>query len=150
MQIALELATVKDVDTLVAFESKVADPKIYGQPLDFQGALEEINKNTLYLIKMGEMLLGTAAYSLRPDKSIYVSNLAVDPTYRRRGIARTAMLLILEKCKGSHRVDLVTHPENKNALRLYRSLGFKVVSRQENYFGDGEPRLVLALTRALL
>jgi ribosomal-protein-alanine N-acetyltransferase len=75
-----------------------------------------------------------------------VSNLAVDPTYRRRGIARAAMLLILEKCKGSHRVDLVTHPENKNALRLYRSLGFKVESRQENYFGDGEPRLVLALT----
>jgi len=125
MQIALELATVKDVDTLVAFERKVADPKISGQPLDFQGALEEINKNTFYLIKMGEMLLGTAAYSLRPDKSIYVSNLAVDPTYRRRGIARAAMLLILEKCKGSHRVDLVTHPQNKNALRLYRSLWFQ-------------------------
>ncbi len=150
MQLELELATVKDVDTLVAFERKVADPKIHGEPLDFEGALEEINKNTLYLIKMGEMLLGTAAYSLRPDKSIYVSNLAVDPTYRRRGIARAAMLLILEKCKGSHRIDLVTHPENKNALRLYRSLGFKVESRQENYFGDGEPRLVLALTRPLL
>jgi ribosomal protein S18 acetylase RimI-like enzyme len=24
------------------------------------------------------------------------------------------------------------------------SLGFKVESRQENFFGDGEPRLVLA------
>jgi hypothetical protein len=77
MQFALELATVKDLDTLVAFERKVADPKIYGQPLDFQGALEEINKNTFYLIKMGETLVGTAAYSLRPDKSIYVSNVAV-------------------------------------------------------------------------
>ncbi len=150
MQLALELATVNDVDTLVAFERKVADPKIYGQPLDFQGALEEINSNTLYFIKKGEMLVGTAAYSLRPDKSIYVSNVAVDPTCRRRGIARAAMSLILEKCKGTHRIDLVTHPENKNALQLYRSLGFKVESRQENYFGDGEPRLVPALTRALL
>ncbi len=127
MQLALELATVNDVDTLVAFERKVADPKIYGQPLDFQGALEEINSNTLYFIKKGEMLVGTAAYSLRPDKSIYVSNVAVDPTCRRRGIARAAMSLILEKCKGTHRIDLVTHPENKNALQLYRSLGFKVL-----------------------
>jgi hypothetical protein len=65
MQLVLELATVKDVDTLVAFERKVADRKIYGQPRDFQGALEEINRNTLYLIRMGELLLGTAAYSLR-------------------------------------------------------------------------------------
>ena len=79
MQFASELATVKDVDTLVAFERKLADPKIYGQPPDFQGALEEINKNTFYFIKMGKMLVGTAAYSLRPDKSIYVSNVAVDP-----------------------------------------------------------------------
>ena len=108
MQFASELATVKDVDTLVAFERKLADPKIYGQPPDFQGALEEINKNTFYFIKMGKMLVGTAAYSLRPDKSIYVSNLAVDPTYRRRGIARTAMLLILEKCKGSHQIPSVS------------------------------------------
>jgi ribosomal-protein-alanine N-acetyltransferase len=56
------------------------------------------------------------------------------------------MSFILEKCKGTDRIDLVTHPENKNALQLYMSLGFKVESRRENYFGDGEPRLVLVLT----
>jgi hypothetical protein len=32
-------------------------------------------------------------------------------------------------------------------VALYASFGFKVESCQENYFGDGEPRLVLALTR---
>lgn len=55
------------------------------------------------------------------------------------------MSFILEKCKGAYRIDLVTHPENKNALRLYASLGFKVESRSENFFGDGGPRLLLAL-----
>jgi len=57
------------------------------------------------------------------------------------------MSFILEQCKGTHRIDLVTHPENKNALRLYRSLGFKVESAKKIIFGDGEPRLVLALTQ---
>jgi ribosomal protein S18 acetylase RimI-like enzyme len=38
----------------------------------------------------------------------------------------------------------VTHPENAGALRLYMSLGFKVESRIEDCFGDGEPRLVMA------
>jgi len=49
--VLLEPATVEDVDTLVAFERKVADPKIYGPTLDAQGALQEISKNTSYFIK---------------------------------------------------------------------------------------------------
>jgi ribosomal protein S18 acetylase RimI-like enzyme len=145
--VKLEPATIKDVDALVAFEPKVADPKIYGPTLDRPGAVQEITSNQFYLIKMGDIVVGTAAYRSRPDESIYISNVAIDPIYRRRGIARAAMWFILGKLKGTRRIDLVTHPENKNALRLYASFGFKVESRQENYFGDGEPRLVLALTR---
>jgi [ribosomal protein S18]-alanine N-acetyltransferase len=99
---------------------------------------------------MGDVVLGTAAYRVRSDHSVYISNVAVDPTYRRQGIARSAMSFILEKCKGNSRIDLVTHPENEAALQLYMSLGFKVESRQENYFGDGEPRLVLSSTRPRL
>jgi ribosomal protein S18 acetylase RimI-like enzyme len=145
--VKLEPATIKDVDALVAFEPKVADPKIYGPTLDRPGAVQEITSNQFYLIKMGDIVVGTAAYRSRPDESIYISNVAIEPIYRRRGIARAAMWFILGKLKGTRRIDLVTHPENKNALRLYASFGFKVESRQENYFGDGEPRLVLALTR---
>jgi ribosomal-protein-alanine N-acetyltransferase len=72
------------------------------------------------------------------------SNLAIIPAYRRRGIGRAAVLFLLDKSNGAPRIDLVTHPENDGALRLYMSLGFRIESRKENYFGDGEPRLVLA------
>src|SRR5258708_16524083 len=99
MQLAFEPATVNDVDTLIAFERKVADPRIYGPTLDVQGARQEIGKNTFYFIKMGDMVLGTAAYRVRSDHSIYISNVAVDPAYRRQGIARTAMSFVFEKCK---------------------------------------------------
>jgi ribosomal protein S18 acetylase RimI-like enzyme len=146
-QLAFEPATIKDVDTLVAFERKVADAKIYGPTLDVPGAVQAITSNQFYLIKMGDIVVGTAAYRSRPDESVYISNVAIDTMYRRRGIARAAMSLILGKLKATRRIDLVTHPENKKALHLYASFGFKVESRQENYFGDGEPRLVLALTR---
>jgi len=47
------------------------------------------------------------------------------------------------------RIELVTHPDNP-ALKLYESLGFTVESRKENYWGDGEPRLVLAIVRVWL
>ena len=149
MQLTIERATLNDANILVAFERNVADPKVYGLPVGVQGAIKEISNNTFYFIKRGKILVATAAYRLRPDNSVFISNVAVDPTYRRQGIARATMLFILEKCKGNSRVDLVAHPENKNAIQLYTSLGFKVEARQENYFGDGEPRLVLALTRLI-
>src|SRR5271163_2077533 len=91
MQLAFEPAAVCDVNTLVAFERKVADRRIYGPTLDMLGARQEIAKNTFYFIKMGNVLLGTAAYRARSDHSVYISNVAVDPKYRRQGIARAAM-----------------------------------------------------------
>ena len=139
-----EQATEADVEAFIALERIAGDPKTYGPILDIEAAREEIRSNTLYFITIGAVVVGTAAYRKGRDGSIYISNVAVDPAYRRRGIARKAMLFILDKNKGAHRFDLVTHPENEGALRLYMSLGFGVESRQENYFGDGEPRLVLA------
>jgi len=96
------------------------------------------------LIKSNETVVGIAAYRVREKGSIYISNVAVDPAFRRLGIARLVMEHILDINKNARRIELVTHPENEHALRLYVSLGFAIESLRENYFGDGEPRLVLA------
>ena len=88
------------------------------------------------------------AYRVRPDASVYISNVIVAPSVRGRGFARSALSHVFEMAKGAPRIDLVTHPENEPALRLYQSLGFVVESYKDNYFGDGEPRLVLARTGA--
>jgi ribosomal protein S18 acetylase RimI-like enzyme len=141
----LKQATIEDADELVAFERRVADPKLYGPSLDLAGAIEQIGKNIFYFIKVGDAVIGTAAYQIRTDKTVYIGNVAVDPIYRRRGIAREMMRFILDACPVAPRVELVAHPENENALRLYKSLGFVVERRIENYFGDGEPRLLLSL-----
>ena len=39
------------------------------------------------------------------------------------------MMQLLKKFKSTKRIDLVTHPDNKAALRLYQSFGFIVESR---------------------
>jgi ribosomal-protein-alanine N-acetyltransferase len=53
------------------------------------------------------------------------------------------VLFLLEEAKGCARIDLVTHPDNAAAIALYGSLGFALESRKEDYFGDGEPRVVM-------
>jgi ribosomal protein S18 acetylase RimI-like enzyme len=133
----------EDVHAFAALERKSAS-RIYGPIATIEDARREISENTLYFIRKDEIVVGSAAYRIRPDNSVYISCVAIDPAYRRQGIARAAMTYILEKTNGASRIDLVTHPQNEYALRLYASLGFKIESRLENYYGDGEPRLVLA------
>jgi len=143
-QLQFQHATAKHAEAFIALQERSTDLKLYGPVGDVDGALREIAENILYLLRLGDELVGCAAYRVRPDGSVYISNVVVDPAHRRKGFARAAFTYILQRNRRAPRVDLVTHPENAHALKLYGSLGFKVESRRENYFGDGEPRLVLA------
>lgn len=139
-----ERATLDDAPALVAIEAQIGNIKTYGRPLTLAAAREEIVGAQLYLIRVERAVVGTAACRIRLDNTAYLSCIAVIPAFRGRGIGRAAVGFLLEMCAGTSRVDLVTHPENESALRLYGSFGFKVESEKADYFGDGEPRLVLA------
>jgi ribosomal protein S18 acetylase RimI-like enzyme len=143
-QLAFVRATPADAGRFAAHEQGVANPRLYGPPLDRDACAREITNNVVYFVEVDGALAATAAWKLREDGSAYLSSIAVHPDFRRRGIARAATLFLLEEAKGCARIDLVTHPDNAAAIALYRSLGFAVESRQENYFGDGEPRVVMA------
>jgi [ribosomal protein S18]-alanine N-acetyltransferase len=142
--LTFERARIGEADTLVKFEERLADPRLYGAPSNLERARREIRRNRLYFVKSGDAIVGTAAFCSKPGDRVYISNVAVDPRYRRQGIARAALTFILGRCTGATRIELVTHPENEAALRLYGSFGFEIKSRHENYFGDGEPRLVMS------
>ncbi len=65
---------------------------------------------------------------LRQGQRIYlIANVAVDPNYRRRGIARSLTLTALDNLRqrGAKAVWLQVRQENAIALNLYRSLGFQ-------------------------
>lgn len=138
-----EKASEDQANILVAFEQTIAAPQLYGRPLDLAGAINEIRSNNFYFIRNNKELVGTAAYCMRLDGSCYISNMAVSPAWRGRGIGRAAMEFLMKKCGQVWRVDLTTHPENFRSIPLYESFGFVIESRVENYYGDGEPRLIM-------
>jgi ribosomal protein S18 acetylase RimI-like enzyme len=47
------------------------------------------------------------------------------------------------RAAGVERVLVTSEPENEAALRLYEKLGFRVVSMEPDYYGDGADRLIL-------
>ena len=77
---------------------------------------------------------------------IHVTNLAVHPEWRRRGMARQLLraALIDGVARGVTLAFLEVRPSNTRALALYESLGFQVIGRRNGYYFDtGEDALVM-------
>ncbi len=78
-----------------------------------------------------------------------ISNVAVKPSYQRRGIARALMQTTLEQLRerGAKRALLNVRPNNTGAIRLYRDLGFSEIDvRGEWKKAAGSPAVVSGAT----
>ncbi|OXY81945.1 GNAT family N-acetyltransferase [Oceanimonas doudoroffii] len=74
----------------------------------------------------------------------WILSLAVTPAARGRGLGRQLLQVAVTalESQGCKRIKLTVLPDNP-ALHLYQSLGFAEAGREEDYFGPGEPRLVM-------
>jgi [ribosomal protein S18]-alanine N-acetyltransferase len=82
---------------------------------------------------------------------LHVTNVAVRPEARRRGIARALLERVFAHARtcGSRLVVLEVRPSNTEAIPLYESFGFRVVGRRRGYYYDtGEDALVMEATVA--
>lgn len=69
------------------------------------------------------------------------------PKFQGQRLAKLAMAKLLKELENYKIVDLVVHPENITAIKLYELFGFIIKDRKENYYGDGEPRLIMVLEK---
>ncbi len=72
---------------------------------------------------------------------------AVDPTWRRRGIAGRLVDATLAElwARRARWVALEVRASNAPALRLYGRRGFETRGRRRSYYADGEDALVLGV-----
>ena len=81
---------------------------------------------------------------------LHLLNLAVDPTWRRRGIGRAMVRYLVELAEDNYLSSLFleVRVSNKPAQKLYREFGFKPVAIRQNYYSDdGEDAIVMCLRR---
>ena len=141
-KILLEKATLEDLKEIADLE-KIAGSKTYS-PIIGDSELETyINNESVFLIKRQNVVIGSVAYKIVKRNIAHLDGLIISPKFRRKGFARQTMTIILKKVSQYHRIELSVHPHNNPAIRLYLSLGFVIESWEDNYFGDGEPRLIL-------
>ncbi len=82
----------------------------------------------------------------KPEESeLEVLAIRVDKGMRSSGYGKRMMEFAEKRAEelGRRAVMLATHPDNAKALGFYKRLGYSIVRRAENYYGDGTPRYIL-------
>jgi len=75
-------------------------------------------------------------------EELEILNLAVDPPFRRRGVARSLITQLLANFRGN--VYLEVRQSNIAARKLYHSLGFEAIGVRKDYYDSpGESAIVM-------
>lgn len=141
-QITLKRAVLENIKEIAKIE-KSAKSKTYSARIKVKDVARFINKDFVFLIKNGDTTVGLVSYEETKRGGSHCNGLVLYPKFRGKGFARKAMLLVLKKMIKYNRAELVVHPHNSSAISLYLSLGFIIENWCKNYFGDGEPRVMM-------
>ena len=82
-----------------------------------------------------EKAVGYAGLLVVADEG-YITNVAVDPSCRRQGVAAQLLQVFDNFAKGNHLafLTLEVRPSNAAAIELYEGFGFREVGRRRNYY----------------
>lgn len=82
-----------------------------------------------------EKAVGYAGLLVVTDEG-YITNVAVDPSCRRQGVAAQLLQVFDNFAKGNHLafLTLEVRPSNAAAIALYEGFGFREVGRRRNYY----------------
>jgi len=132
-----------DLDEVVAIERAA-----FGMPWSRGAFLYEIEQNRVarcWVLREEETLVAYLCLWEIGDE-LHVTNIAVHPELRRKGLARRLLGAILEdgRARRLRSVTLEVRPTNDEARTLYESFGFRVVGRRRGYYYDtGEDALIM-------
>lgn len=143
--VRIRKARPEDVKTLA-----VLDARCFASPWSEKSFEEDVVSNPLafYLVAetAQEEIIGYAGVWLIVDEG-HITNVAVSPQHRRRGIAQAVLTHMFDICQrdfGIERFTLEVRPSNAPALMLYQGLGFQSVGRRRGYYEDnGEDALIM-------
>lgn len=120
----------------------------FGMPWSRGAFVYEIERNRVarcWVVREDGQVVGYVCLWEIADE-LHITNIAVHPIRRRRGIARTLLASVLEGARQRlpSVVALEVRPTNLEARALYESFGFRVIGRRRGYYYDtGEDALIM-------
>jgi [ribosomal protein S18]-alanine N-acetyltransferase len=133
--------TIDDLGAVVALEAASA-PAPWSESV-FRGELAA--ENRIYLAAEEDGLVGFAGAMLVADEA-HVTNLLVDPAWRRQGIGFELMKALIEAVvgAGARHLTLEVRSRNEAARALYARIGLAPVGVRQGYYGDDDALILWA------
>lgn len=136
--------TAQDADML--FE---AEQICFRTPWTYEDLKNDLeNPISRYLVMLdGDRLIGYGAFWLLMEEG-HITNVAVLPQYRGRGLGKALMKALIQHASdsGARFMELECRASNEVARKMYHTLGFLRVGCKKGYYTDtGEDAIVMAL-----
>lgn len=105
----------------------------------------QFERSVFKVIRLGNKLVGYGGFWHALDEA-HISNIAIHPDYRRRGLGKLLLTHLLEEAvaRGAGKASLEVRHSNIAAQEMYKAFGFRVASIRKNYYlDDREDALVM-------
>ena len=137
-------AEAKDVLAIEEIEKQC-----FTVPWSYESLYQDIVENKLAFYIVAELAAGQICGYVGIWKIFdegHITNVAVEPEYRRKHIARAMLEALMEVTAeaGIERYTLEVRASNEPAIRLYEGLGFKSEGIRPGYYEDnGEDAIIM-------
>jgi len=142
--VTVRAATDDDVPAVVALERDNLGADAWSEGLVADGVRGGLPTVAYLVAAVAGRVVGHATTSLVADIA-ELQRIAVDPAYRRHGVA-TALLdavVTAARAGGADRLLLEVREDNAGALAFYAARGFTEIDRRRRYYRDGTTAVVL-------
>ena len=136
--ISISRATMNDRREFYTLEAKCFDMRYDDADTAYYWTPILLHQYCLKAVLDGNILGGLVSMPIH-EKKWYLNSLFVDPNHRLRGIAKKLVLRMF-KDAWLHDMVLDVNTNRPYLVEFYRSMGFKVIGRSVDHYGDGEDR----------
>ena len=143
----IEPATWRDFTQLYHLQKKCFSSDDLWPFWDLIGILTLPGMVRIKAVMDGQMV-GFLGGERQPVRNIgWITNVAVLPDYRRLGIARALLRESEAAFSEMKAIRLSVRASNDPAIQLYKSFGYRLIDRREQYYTGGEDALVFEKNR---
>lgn len=145
LNIEITQAVLPDLENLHMADQRAFPNSPY--PLFVLRQFHDLFPELFLIAEESGQTLGYVLGGIGTDGHGWVLSLAVVPDHRSQGIGRALMDALLDQFRkrGMKTILLTVSPTNTNGMSLYRKIGFVDMGIQNDYYGDGDERLLMSL-----
>ena len=127
--------TTADAEVAAALDSKCFGSEACNREYFYHAAQNE--RQEFWVAEREGKVIACAGAEINSDTA-EIESLAVDPEYRRQGVATILLIKLLGaiRKRGATFIILEVRPSNRAAIALYKDFGFQIVEREKDYYSD--------------